>query len=139
MLSSGGNFGSLNSYQVNINNAQQKVQNEFGGGVNNCVSLDLLIKKVSDKLVSESLNPKQDKFYISALADFKSAMEFSFIQNRCSEKIEKSKQIQSAVLITEQAIKSEESINTKSNVEQKIYIASGALILLVGLYIIVKR
>lgn len=139
MLSSGADFGFLNSYQINVNNAQQRVQNEFGGGVNNCVSLDLLIKKVTDKLVSESKKPKQDKFYISALADFKQAMEFSFIQNRCSEKIEKSKQIESAVLLTQQAIKSEESINTKGSSEQKIYIASGALILLVGLYIILKK
>lgn len=127
------------NYDTLTYEAKQKVQSDFGSGENNCVSLDLLIKKVSDKLVSERLKSNVDKFYVTALSEFKSAMENSFTQNRCSEKIEKSKQIESAILLTGQAIKSEESVIKKSNVEQKIYIGAGALILLVGLYIIVKK
>jgi len=139
MLSSSADFGKLSNYEVSASDAVQRVQNEFGSGENNCISLDLTIKKLGDKLVSERLKPNQDKFYISALADRKGAYEAGFAKNQCADKIEKSRQIESAVLLTQQAIKSEQSVLPKNNTEQKIYIGAGALILLVGLYIIVKK
>lgn len=126
-------------YDTLIYEARQKVQNEFGSGENNCVSLDLLIKRLTDRIASENLKSNPDKEYLTAIIDFKSAMQFQFDTSRCADKIEKSKQIESALLLTKEAIKSEQSVLTKSNVEQKIYIGAGALILLVGLYIIVKK
>lgn len=126
-------------YDTLMYEARQKVQNEFGSGENNCVSLDLLIKKLTDRIASENLKSNPDKEYLTAIIDFKSAMQFQFDTSRCADKIEKSKQIESALLLTKGAIESEQSVLTKSNVEQKIYIGAGALILLVGLYIIVKK
>lgn len=126
-------------YDVLMAEARQKVQDDFGAGANNCVSLDLLIKKLTDRIASENLKMNPNKEYITALIEFKSAMQYQFDTNRCSDKIEKSKQIESALLLTKEAIKSEESVLTKSNVEQKIYIGAGALVLLVGLYIITKK
>jgi len=139
MLSSSADFGFLGAYETSTSDAVQRVQNEFGSGENNCVSLDLTIKKIIDRIASESLKPNQDKFYISALQDRKGAYEAGFSKNQCADKIEKSRQIESAVLLTQQAIKSEQSVLPKNNTEQKIYIGAGALILLVGLYIIVKK
>ena len=139
MLSSSADFGFLGAYETSTNDAVQRVQNEFGSGENNCVSLDLTIKKLIDKIASESLKPKQDKFYISALQDRKGIYEAQFAKNQCSDKIEKSRQIESSILLTQQAIKSEQAVLPKNNTEQNIYIGAGALILLVGLYIIVKK
>jgi hypothetical protein len=139
MLSSSADFGKLSNYEKSVSDAVQRVQNEFGSKESNCISLDLTIKKLRDKLVSESLKSNKDNFYISALSDRKGVYESGFASNRCADKIEKSRQIESAVLLTKEAIKSEESILPKSNSEQKIYIGVGALILLVGLYIIVKK
>ena len=139
MLSSSADFGFLGAYETSTNDAVQRVKNEFGAGENNCVSLDLTIKKLIDRIASESLKPNQDKFYISALQDRKGAYEAGFAKNQCSDKIEKSRQIESSILLTQQAIKSEQAVLPKNNTEQNIYIGAGALILLVGLYIIVKK
>lgn len=139
MLSSSANFGLSGNYQGFLVNAQERVQNEFGTGAGDCVSLDLLIKKLGDRIVSERLKPKQDQYYLQALEERKTAMERGFTINSCSEKIEKSRQIESALLLTKGAIKDEESVLPKNNVEQNIYIGVGALVLLVGLYIIVRK
>jgi len=139
MLSSSADFGYISQYEKDINKATERVQNEFGTGASDCVSLDLLIKKLSDKIVSERLKSNPDTYYLKALEERKNAMESGFTRNSCSQKIEKSRQIESSLLLTKGAIESEESVLTKNNVEQKIYIGVGALVLLVGLYIIVKK
>ena len=48
-------------------------------------------------------------------------------------------QKESAVLITKQAIEQEKAVLKPANNEQNIYIGVGALILLVGLLILVKK
>lgn len=139
MLSSSADFGFIGQYQQRINLANERVQNEFGTGASDCVSLDLLIKRLLDRIVSERLKSKPDQDYLKALEERKNAMQSGFSSNNCSEKLEKAKQIQSGLLLTKEAIKSEESVLPKNNNEQKIYIGVGALLLLVGLYIIVKK
>ena len=139
-LSGSQDFGNVSSnYQGNINSAQERVQNEFGTGAGDCVSLDLLIKRLLDRIVSERLKSKPDQYYLTALEERKNIMSDGFSKNNCSEKIEKAKQVQSALLLTKEAIKSEESVLPTNNNEQKIYIGAGALLLLVGLYIIVNK
>ena len=130
MLSSSADFGNVGQYQQRINLANERVQNEFGTGAGDCVSLDWLIKRLKSK-------PDQD--YLKALEERKNAMESGFNVNNCAQKIEKVREIESALLLTKEAIKSEESVLPKNNNEQKIYIGAGALLLLVGLYIIVKK
>ena len=139
MLSSSADFGNVGQYQQRMNLANERVQNEFGTGAGDCVSLDLLIKSLRDKIISERLKLKPDQDYLKALEERKNAMESGFNVNNCSQKIEKVREIESALLLTKEAIKSEESVLPKNNNEQKIYIVAGALILLVGLYIIVKK
>ena len=138
-LSGGSDFGNLTAFDRQTNLAEERVQSEFGTGAGDCVSLDLLIKNLRDRIVSERLKSKQDQYYIKALEERKNVMESGFYVNNCSQKIEKVREIESALLLTKEAIKSEESVLPKNNNEQKIYIGAGALLLLVGLYIIVKK
>lgn len=128
-----------------------RVQNEFGWFGGSCVQLDLLIKKVRDKIVEERLKPSSYNYglsqgfpvsielYIDALVQQKSTLEYLFISNKCADKIETLRQKESAVLVTKQAIEQEKAVLKPANTEQRIYIVGGAVILLVGLLILVKK
>ena len=136
---------------VQINATRERVQNEFGWSGGSCVELDRLILKLRDKAVSERIKPTPYNYgtrkglepsvslYIQALVDQKAILELMFASNDCSDKIEKLRQNESAVLITKQAIEQEKSVLKTSNTDQRIYIGAGALILLVGLLILVKK
>jgi hypothetical protein len=144
--------GSVNpdGNSVQINAGIDRVQNEFRWSGGSCVDLDLLIKKVSDKIVSERIQPSPYNYglrginvnvelYIRALGKQKSMLEGLFIGNRCADKIETLRQKESAVLITKQAIEQEKAVLKPSNTEQRIYIVGGALVLMVGLLILAKK
>jgi len=143
-FSSGGNSAQINA-------TRERVQNEFGWSGGSCVMLDKLIKDVRDKAVAERIKPSlynyglskgisvPASFYIQALVDQKAMLEVIFASNDCSDKIEKLRLNESGVLITKQVIEQEKAVLKPANTEQRIYIGAGALILLVGLYIIVKK
>jgi hypothetical protein len=142
-------FGSGNSAQINA--GIDRVQNEFAWLGGSCVELDALIKKVSDRIVSERIKPSPYNYglrllkppsvelYIRALINQKKVLESFFIGNRCADKIETLRQNESAVLVTKQAIEQEKSVLKPANTEQRIYIVGGAVILLVGLLILAKK
>lgn len=142
-------LGSGNSSQINA--TIQRVQSEYGWGGGSCIELDKLILKVRDKIVAErqkpssynyglnkGLNPSVEN-YIQALVNHKANLEMIFTTNDCSDKLETLRQVESAVLVTKQSIEQEKAVLKPANVEQRIYIGVGALILLVGLYIVVKK
>jgi len=143
-FSSGGNSAQINA-------TRDRVQNEFAWNGGSCVQLDKLIKDVRDKAVAERIKPTpynygltkginvSASFYIQALVDHKAVLEVMFASNNCSDKIEKLRQNESAVLITRQAIEQEKAVLKPANTDQRIYIGAGGLILLVGLYIIVRK
>jgi len=128
-----------------------RVQNEFNWSGGSCVELDLLIKKVGDKIVAERIKPSlynyglrvgismSVEYYIRALINQESALESLFVTNRCADRIETLRQNESAVLITKQAIEQEKAVLKPANTEQRIYIIGGALVLMVGLYILIKK
>jgi len=138
-----------NSAQLNA--VRERVENEFGWNGGSCVELDKLIKNIRDKTVAERIKPSPynygltrglyfpASFYIQALVDKKATLEVIFASNDCSDKIEKLRQNESAVLITKQAIEQEMAVLKPANTDQRIYIGVGALILLVGLFIIVRK
>lgn len=143
-------FGSGgNSAQINA--TIDRVQNEFGWNGGSCIELDKLILKVRDKAVAERLKPSSYNYglnkglepsvsnYIQALVNHKANLESIFAQNDCLDKIETLRQNQSAVLIAKQSIEQEKAVLKPANTDQRIYIGVGALILLVGLYILVKK
>ena len=137
-----------NSAQINA--GIDRVQNEFGWFGGSCVDLDLLIKKVGDKIVAERIKPSSYNYglqginvsaelYIRALINQKSVLESIFASYSCADKIETLRQNESAVLITKQAIEQEKTVLSKSSTEEKIYTVGGAVILMVGLIILVKK
>ena len=138
-----------NSAQIDA--TRDRVQSEFAWNGGTCVQLDKLIKDVRDKAVAERLKPTPYNYglqkglepsssnYVQALVDQKAMLEVIFAQNSCSDKIETLRQSQSAVLITKTSIEQEKAVLKPANTEQRIYIGAGALILLVGLLILVKK
>lgn len=114
----------------------------FAGKASNCILLDEGISKIRDEIISENkkvLENKGSKAYLEMLEVYKNTLESKFIDSDCRNKIENKRQIESAKLITTQAIKQEENVLKKNEKEQYIYIGLGSLVLLVGLYLIIKK
>ena len=130
-FSGGGNAGKINA-------GIEKVQNQYSWSGGSCVQLDKLIKDVRDRIVLER-GRLGDEYYIKALIDQKNTLEMIFASNSCADKIETLRQNESAVLVTKQSIEQEKSVLKPSNTDQKIYIVGGAIVLLVGLFILVKK
>lgn len=120
----------------------KKVQDEFGSLPYNCVSLDKDIKRISDKLLSERkkspLLNLQQKAYLEALELKKHAWETTFATKGCRDIIENIRLTTGAVLETKFSIKAEKEILPKSQADQNLYIGLGAVIMLVGLYVVLK-
>jgi hypothetical protein len=120
----------------------QKVQNEFGSLPYNCVSLDKDIKKISDKLVVERkkspLPNLQQKAYLEALERKKSIFESTFANKGCRDIIENIRLTTGAVEESKFAIKAEQQILPANEKDQSIYIGLGAVVMLIGLYIVLK-
>jgi len=130
-FSSGGNSAQINA-------GIERVQNQYAWGGGSCVDLDKLIKNVSDRLVLER-GKLSDEYYIRALLNQKNVLEMIFASNSCADKIEALRQNESAVLITKQSIEQEKAVLGQSSKEEKIYIVSGAVILMVGLIILLRK
>ena len=146
-----------------IDAGMDRVQSEFRWNGGSCVELDLLIKKVTDRIASERIKPSPYNYgaeitkiyqnmsadynvanlraniYIDALIRQKLVLEGIFTGNRCADKIETLRQNESAVLVTKQAIEQEKAVLKPANTEQRIYIVGGALVLMVGLLILAKK
>lgn len=130
-------------YESNLDIANQRANDVWGWYRNSdCITLDEGISKISDKIIQERkkiLENRGDKLYTEALERAKNSLESSFISNNCRDKIEQKRAIESGKLITKQAIEQEKSVLKKNEGEQYIYIGLGSLVLLVGLYLIVKK
>jgi len=108
----------------------------------NCISLDKAISDISNNIIQHRkyiLENRGDILYTLALERMKTRLENKFILSNCRDKIEQKRSIESGKLITKQAIEQEKSVLKKNEGEQYIYIGLGSLVLLVGLYLIVKK
>jgi hypothetical protein len=131
--------------------AQDRVQDEFYWNGGSCIQLDALIKKVRDKSVAERLSPSAYNYglqkglsvraesYVDALIGHKSLLEGIFAGYNCADKIETLRQNETSVLITKTSIDQEKKVLGNSKKEENIYIGVGALVLLVGLFIVIKK
>jgi hypothetical protein len=122
--------------------AYEKVQNEFGSLPYNCVSLDKDIKRISDKLLAERkkspLPNLQQKAYLEALELKKHAWESTFATKGCRDIIENIRLTTGAVEESKFAIKAEQQILPANQKDQSLYIGLGAVVMLIGLYIVLK-
>ena len=122
--------------------AYEMVQNEFGSLPYNCVSLDKDIKRISDKLVVERkrtpLPNLRQKAYLEALELKKHAWESTFATKGCRDIIENIRLTTGAVEESKFAIKAEQQILPANQKDQSLYIGLGAVVMLIGLYIVLK-
>jgi hypothetical protein len=119
-----------------------KVQNEFGSLPYNCVSLDKDIKRISDKLLAERkkspLPNLQQRAYLDALEFKKRIWENTFADKGCRDIIENIRLTTGAVEESKFAIKAEQQILPVAEKDQSLYIGLGAVVMLIGLYIVLK-
>ena len=136
-------FGNNTNAQGDNQKAIRKVfWEEYYGMPDTCVDLDKAIKNISDKIVLErkklSLNGYQNA-YIEALESKKELMETSFARNGCRDIIENIKLLETGIAQTKYAIKSEQQVLSKNEIDQKLYIAIGGIMVLVALYIVLNK
>lgn len=99
---------------------------------NNCVELDILMK---EPLSAYFPNDIIRNNYTQLRAD----VEAKFSKFNCRDKIEAVRTRSLVDLQSKGSIKAEESVVGKGFAEQKTYIVLGALVLLTGFYIVVKK
>jgi hypothetical protein len=138
----------VNSY--NINSAYlraqelgyQRVQNEFGSLPYNCVSLDKELKRISDRLLTQRkltmLPSLEQRMYMEALELKKHEWESVFANKGCRDIIENIRLNISAIEDSRFSIKAEKDVLPKNEKDQNLYIGLGAVVLLIGLYIVLK-
>jgi len=145
------NTGSESDYQPSENNPQttyietpedKKVYYKYPLKPENCYKLDENLKLITDELAIETkklLTGNANREYIKALQLRKGSYELTFNQADCRNKIEEDRLKESANLLTKTAIGQEKDVVDKSFNLQKVYIGVGALVLVVGLYIVLKK
>jgi hypothetical protein len=120
-----------------------KVQSEFGSLPYDCVSLDKELKRISTTLIgvrkATPLPNAEWKAYTNALEQKKSDWEKYFALNGCRDVIENIRLKSAALAETKFAIQSEKQVLGESNKNQNLYIGIGAIVILAGLYIILKK
>jgi hypothetical protein len=99
-----------------------------------CIHTDKLIKAIQEEMTKP--NPSRS---IYELKSWKEALEQDSAKQLCADKIETQRQIETATLITKSAIEQEKKILGSSKKEENIYIGIGALVLIVGLIILIKK
>jgi hypothetical protein len=117
----------------------KQVYYKYPSKAENCYKTDQNLKLVRDEIVALLLTGNANREYIKALQERKELYELTFNRNKCRDKIEEDRLRESANLITKASINQEKSVIDKSFTEQKIYIGVGALFLILGLYIVLKK
>ena len=120
----------------------KKVDYKYAIKPENCYKLDENLKLITDEIALETkklLTGNANREYIKALQSRKNSYELNFTQADCRNKIEEDRLNESANLLTKTAIGQEKDVVDKSFNLQKVYIGVGALVLIVGLYIVLKK
>lgn len=138
-----GIMGSSTEWSRAQESGYEKMQNEFGTLPYNCVDLDKQLKKISDKLAEQrKLSPLpslQQRAYLEALEAKKSNWEGMFGTKGCRDIIENIRLTTGAVESSKFAIKAEQQVLPKNEKDQNLYIGLGAVVMLIGLYIVLKK
>jgi hypothetical protein len=110
--------------------------------IKDCLALDKALKEYivrkSDLLKQKVAGGVNQRLLDETLKLFYETEE-KFLKMKCREKIEFLKLNETAVLDLEQAIKSEATILEKNRKEQNLYIGLGAIVLLTGFIIIIRK
>jgi len=111
-------------------NVEKLVLND--GYVSACIKIDEEIRSISKQITDST----KEELELNKLLSEKKRVFNSIL---CSDSLEQKKQEQNAKIITEESIKAENKILEKNKKEQYLYIGFGAVILLVGLYVVTRN
>jgi hypothetical protein len=108
--------------------------------------LDLFINYINKEAPQKFRNetPNKKSFFGEQMSEillpyYILSQEKLFTTKDCRNNIEYKRLVESAEILTQQSAKSEQNFSKESNKEQYIYIGAGALVLLVGVYVILKK
>jgi hypothetical protein len=104
-----------------------------------CVKLDEHLKGITFEISDNILKQNLPQSYLNSLKIQKGFLELNFISKNCKLVLEKKKLEDSAKILYNESIKQEDSIIKKNYKEQYLYIGFGAIVLLVGLFIVKKQ
>ena len=110
--------------------------------IKDCLSLDKALKEYSVRksdLLKQKVDGNVNQRLLDETLNLFYDTEEKFTKMKCREKIEFLRLNETAVLDLEQAIKSEASVLEKNKKEQNIYIGLGAIVILTGFYILIKK
>jgi len=108
----------------------------------NCYKTDENLKLITEELSNETkklLTGGANRETIKSLQTRKAVYELAFNRMECRDKIEEDRLKESANLLTKTAIGQEKDVVDKSFNLQKVYIGVGALVLIVGLIVVLKK
>lgn len=123
--------------------AYNKVVENYGNNPDTCVDLDNRIKNISSGIGIERKkypNPSEfQRYYVDALEAKKRTWENTFAKKGCRDIIENIRLQSAALTETKFAIESEKQVLGENNKNQNLYIALGAIVILFGLFIVLKK
>lgn len=106
---------------------------------NNCILLDKELGRLTKDIAIYRTNNNLDELYLLGMEEHLEQGRVLFESKSCRDLIEEKRLNETALLSTKFAIESERNVLDKSKIEQRIYIATGAVIVVVGLFIILKK
>jgi hypothetical protein len=126
-----------------------KVQSEFGSLPYNCEKLDIDLKRLEQAIINAYKIPLKfdergnadlyQRAYKEELEGKKKYWENLFTKNNCRDVFENIRLKSAGLTETKFAIQSEKQVLGESNKNQNLYIGVGAIVMLVGLYVILKK
>jgi hypothetical protein len=125
------------------------VQIEFGSLPHNCEKLDIDLKRLEQAIINAYKMPLKfdergnadlyQRAYKEELEGKKKYWQNLFTKNNCRDVFENIRLKSAALTETKFAIQSEKQVLGESNKNQNLYIGIGAIVMLVGLYVILKK
>lgn len=111
-----------------------------------CTYIDMGIKEASTEITNllkkfkpESGLTKNEEILLAKWQKSLTDRENEFVTNNCRDKIETKRLTNTAVVLTKTAEKMEQEVLSKNNNESKVYIGLGGVVILIGLYIVLKK
>ena len=125
------------------------VNNQFGSTPRTCQELDKELKRLQVAIINAYKMPLNfdergnadlyQRAYKEQLELKKNIWESSFAKNNCRDVFENIRLESAGLAETKFAIQSEKQVLGESNKNQNLYIGVGAIVMLVGLYVILKK
>jgi len=146
MVDTSSNWGPWDKAKVK---AFDLVQSEFGSLPYNCEKLDVDLKRLEQAIINAYKMPLKfdergnadlyQRAYKEELEGKKKYWQNLFTKNNCRDVFENIRLKSAALTETKFAIQSEKQVLGESNKNQNLYIGIGAIVMLVGLYVILKK